>query len=78
MATSASIETNTSMYINALAMKYVKEEQVADLAMPKPRFNQTKQVPYNIQNTNMSFASMQYLQRYNLIPGVNPNVIKGN
>ncbi|XP_014220460.1 uncharacterized protein LOC106648243 [Trichogramma pretiosum] len=62
-----SIETNTSMHMKALAMKYLNEEQLVD--MQKQRVNVMKQAPASIQNSNMSFATMHYLQRYQLLPG---------
>ena len=73
-ATSGSIETNTSIHMKALAMKYLNDDQLADMAMQKTRPNTFKQPP---SNTNMSFATMHYLQRYHLLPGNNSSPMKG-
>ncbi|XP_058797757.1 GATA zinc finger domain-containing protein 14-like [Phymastichus coffea] len=66
---SASIETNTSMHMKALAMKYFNDEQLADFQ--KSRSGTMKHSSSGMQNTNMSFATMHYLQRYHLLPGTN-------
>ncbi|XP_011498138.1 PREDICTED: uncharacterized protein LOC105362396 [Ceratosolen solmsi marchali] len=76
VTTSASIETNTSLHMKALAMKYLNDEQLGDIAFQKPRLPNLKQGHNNIQNTNMSFATMHYLQRYHLLPGTNSNHIQ--
>ncbi|KAJ8682397.1 hypothetical protein QAD02_018189 [Eretmocerus hayati] len=74
--TSASIETNTSMHMKALAMKYLNEEQLTDFTGQKSRPHMMKQIPNNVQSSNMSFATMHYLQRYHLLPGPNPAMAK--
>ena len=63
-------ETNTSMHMKALAMKYLKEEQVCDSMQQKQRRGALKNLMLsNVQGTsNMSFATMRYLQRYQLLP----------
>ncbi|XP_016842304.1 uncharacterized protein LOC100680010 [Nasonia vitripennis] len=70
--TSGGIETNTSIHMKALAKKYLNEEQLADMATQKSRVGGLKTGPNNVQNSNMSFATMHYLQRYQLLPGNNP------
>jgi len=56
-------ETNTSMHMKALALKYLSDEQLADIAWHKQLSN--------MQGTNMSLATMRYLERYQLLPGKN-------
>jgi hypothetical protein len=63
--------------MKALAMKYLNDDQLAEIAFQKPRLGNLKQGNNNIQNTNMSFATMHYLQRYHLLPGTNSNPIQG-
>lgn len=75
-ATSGSFETNTSMHMNALAMKYLNDEQLAEMAPQQPRPGAFKQMPNNVQNANMSFATLHYLQRYQLL-GTNSAPVRG-
>lgn len=64
-------ETNTSMHMKALALKYLSDEQLGELALQ--RQGSVKQLMLsNLQGTNMSFATMRYLERYQLLPGGNP------
>lgn len=60
-------------------MKYLTDQQLSELALQKPKSEALKQMMYsNIQGTNMSFATMHYLQRYHLLPGSNANNLAGN
>ncbi|XP_051173651.1 putative uncharacterized protein DDB_G0282133 [Leptopilina boulardi] len=63
-------ETSTSMHMKALAMKYLKEEQISDgMQQKQKRDALTNVMVSNVQGTtNMSFATMRYLQRYQLLP----------
>ncbi|XP_034184324.2 uncharacterized protein LOC117606217 [Osmia lignaria lignaria] len=71
-ATSAVNETNTSMHMKALALKYLTDEQLAELAVQKQGSTSLKHLMVsNMQGTNMSFATMRYLERYQLLPGKN-------
>ncbi|KAG7211294.1 hypothetical protein KM043_010594 [Ampulex compressa] len=70
--TSAINETSTSMHMKALALKYLSDEQLAELAMQKQGSASLKHMMLsNVQGTNMSFATMRYLERYQLLPGKN-------
>ena len=73
-------ETSTSMHMKALAMKYLKEEQVCDVGQQKQRRGALKNLMLsNVQGTtNMSFATMRYLQRYQLLPESMNGYIEGN
>ncbi|KAK2579381.1 hypothetical protein KPH14_003245 [Odynerus spinipes] len=78
-ATSGITETNTSMHMKALALKYLSDEQLAELAVQKQGSASLKQVMLsNMQGTNMSFATMRYLERYQLLPGKNNAQIEDN
>ncbi|KOC60692.1 SCL-interrupting locus protein like protein [Habropoda laboriosa] len=69
-ATSAVNETNTSMHMKALALKYLTDEQLAELAVQRQGSTSVKHLMVsNVQGTNMSFATMRYLERYQLLPG---------
>ncbi|KAL2715134.1 homeobox protein 13-like isoform X1 [Vespula squamosa] len=71
-ATSGITETNTSMHMKALALKYLSDEQLAELTTQKQGSTSLKQVMLsNMQGTNLSFATMRYLERYQLLPGKN-------
>ncbi|CAK9801831.1 SCL-interrupting locus protein homolog [Anthophora quadrimaculata] len=71
-ATSAVNETNTSMHMKALALKYLTDEQLAELAVQRQGSASVKHLMVsNVQGTNMSFATMRYLERYQLLPGKN-------
>ncbi|XP_050475278.1 putative leucine-rich repeat-containing protein DDB_G0290503 [Bombus huntii] len=70
-ATSAVNETNTSMHMKALALKYLTDEQLAELAVQRQGASVNHLMVSNLQGTNMSFATMRYLQRYQLVPGKN-------
>ncbi|XP_011861808.1 PREDICTED: uncharacterized protein LOC105558630 [Vollenhovia emeryi] len=71
-ATSGVNETNTSMHMKALALKYLSDEQLADIAWQKQESSSLKHVMLsNMQGTNMSLATMRYLERYQLLPGKN-------
>lgn len=71
-ATSAVNETNTSMHMKALALKYLTDEQLAELAIQRQGSASVKHLMVsNMQGTNMSFATMRYLERYQLLPGKN-------
>ncbi|XP_043476200.1 uncharacterized protein LOC122507516 [Leptopilina heterotoma] len=63
-------ETSTSMHMKALAMKYLKEEQISDAVQQKQKRDALSNLMVsNVQGTtNMSFATMRYLQRYQLLP----------
>lgn len=69
-------ETNTSMHMKALALKYLNDEQLADIALHKQESLKHLMVS-NMQGTNLSFATMRYLERYQLIPGKNNIQIEG-
>ncbi|XP_053997189.1 uncharacterized protein LOC128886382 [Hylaeus anthracinus] len=70
--TSAVNETNTSMHMKALALKYLSDEQLAELAVQRQGATSVKHLMVsNVQGTNMSFATMRYLERYQLLPGKN-------
>lgn len=65
-------ETNTSMHMKALALKYLSDEQLADLALHKQESSSLQHLLVsNMQGTNMSLATMRYLERYQLLPGKN-------
>ncbi|KZC09418.1 SCL-interrupting locus protein like protein [Dufourea novaeangliae] len=71
-ATSAVNETNTSMHMKALALKYLTDEQLSELAVQRQGSASVKHLMLsNVQGTNMSFATMRYLERYQLLPGKN-------
>ncbi|XP_014616580.1 PREDICTED: uncharacterized protein LOC106793849 isoform X1 [Polistes canadensis] len=71
-ATSGITERNTSMHMEALALKYLSNEQLAELTTQKQGSASLKQVMLsNMQGTNLSFATMRYLERYQLLPGKN-------
>ncbi|XP_024868481.1 uncharacterized protein LOC112452479 isoform X1 [Temnothorax curvispinosus] len=71
-ATSVVNETNTSMHMKALALKYLSDEQLADIAWHKQESSSLKHLMLsNMQGTNMSLATMRYLERYQLLPGKN-------
>lgn len=77
-ATSGITETNTSMHMKALALKYLSDEQLAELTTQKQGSTSLKQVMLsNMQGTNLSFATMRYLERYQLLPGKNNVQIEG-
>ncbi|XP_076620788.1 uncharacterized protein LOC143341672 [Colletes latitarsis] len=70
--TSTVNETNTSMHMKALALKYLSDEQLAELAVQRQGSASVKHLMVsNVQGTNMSFATMRYLERYQLLPGKN-------
>ncbi|CAD1472564.1 unnamed protein product, partial [Heterotrigona itama] len=69
--TSAVNETNTSMHMKALALKYLSNEQLAELAVQRQGASVKHLMVSNLQGTNMSFATMRYLERYQLVPGKN-------
>ncbi|XP_046624514.1 uncharacterized protein LOC124307132 [Neodiprion virginianus] len=75
-ATSTMSETDTSMHMNALALKYLSDEQLGELALQKHSAETLKHLMVsNVQGTNMSFATMRYLERYQLLPtNNNPQV----
>ncbi|XP_077265436.1 uncharacterized protein LOC143899213 [Temnothorax americanus] len=71
-ATSVVNETNTSMRMKALALKYLSDEQLADIAWHKQESSSLKHLMLsNMQGTNVSLATMRYLERYQLLPGKN-------
>ncbi|KYM80805.1 Fibroblast growth factor receptor 3 [Atta colombica] len=60
-ATSAVNETNTSMHMKALALKYLSDEQLTDIAWHKQESSSLKHFMLsNMQGTNMSLATMPY------------------
>lgn len=70
--TTSANETNTSMHMKALALKYLSDEQLAELAIQRQGSASVKHLMLgNVQATNMSFATMRYLERYQLLPGKN-------
>ncbi|XP_072764546.1 uncharacterized protein [Anoplolepis gracilipes] len=70
--TSVVNETNTSMHMKALALKYLSDEQLADIAVHKQESSSLKSLMVsNMQGTNMSLATMRYLERYKILPGKN-------
>ncbi|XP_043267903.1 protein kinase 4-like [Venturia canescens] len=72
-------ETNTSMHMKTLALKYLSDEQLADLAVHQQGVGATmKQKFLSVQGTNMSFATMNYLQRYCLVSGMHTLNTDGN
>lgn len=65
-------DTNTSMHMKALALKYLSDEQLADIALHKQESSSLKHLLLsNMEGTNMSYATMRYLERYQLLPGKN-------
>lgn len=73
--TSVVNETNTSMHMKALALKYLGDDELTDIALHKQGSSSLKQLMVsNMQGTNMSFATMRYLERYQLLPGRNQDV----
>lgn len=77
-STSVVNETNTSMHMRALALKYLSDEQLAEIALHKQGSSSLKHLMLsNMQGTNMSFATMRYLERYQLLPGRNNIQTKG-
>lgn len=71
-------DTNTSMQMKALALKYLSDEQLTDVALQKQGTSSLKHFMLsNLQGTNMSFATMRYLERYQLLPGRNNAQIAG-
>lgn len=75
--TSAVNETNTSMHMKALALKYLSDEQLAELAVQRQSSSLQHLMVSNVQGTNMSFATMRYLERYQLLPGKNNIQVEG-
>ncbi|XP_032676014.1 uncharacterized protein LOC116846385 [Odontomachus brunneus] len=74
-ATSVVNETNTSMHMKALALKYLGDDELTDIALHKQGSSSLKHLMLsNMQGTNMSFATMRYLERYQLLPGRNQDV----
>ncbi|KMQ96374.1 leucine-rich repeat-containing protein [Lasius niger] len=70
--TSVVNETNTSMHMKALALKYLSDEELADIALHKQESSSLKHLMVsNMQGTNMSLATMRYLERYKILPGKN-------
>jgi len=77
-STSVVNDTNTSMRMKALALKYLSDEQLADVALHKQETSSLKHVLLsNMEGTNMSFATMRYLERYQLLPGKNGAQMEG-
>lgn len=72
-------ETSTSMHMKALAMKYLKEEQISDAVQQKQKRDALSNLMVsNVQGTtNMSFATMRYLQRYQLLPESMNGLVEG-
>ena len=67
-------DTNTSMKIKALALKYLNDEQLTDIAVQRQRTEALKQVVMsNVDDTNLSMATMKYLQKYQLLQGIPTN-----
>ena len=59
--------------MKALALKYLSDEQLADLAVQNQGngpATKNKNIG-NVHSTNMSMATMNYLQRYCLATGTN-------
>ncbi|EFN76909.1 SCL-interrupting locus protein-like protein [Harpegnathos saltator] len=74
-ATSIVNDTNTSMHMKALALKYLSDEELTDIALHKQGSSSLKHLMLsNMQGTNLSFATMRYLERYQLLPGRNQDV----
>lgn len=69
--TSVVNDTNTSMHMKALALKYLSDEQLADIALHKQESSLKQFMVSNMQGTNMSLATMRYLERYKILPGKN-------
>jgi hypothetical protein len=66
------------MRMKALALKYLSDEQLADVALHKQETSSLKHVLLsNMEGTNMSFATMRYLERYQLLPGKNGAQVEG-
>jgi len=66
------------MRMKALALKYLSDEQLADVALHKQETSSLKHVLLsNMEGTNMSFATMRYLERYQLLPGKNGAQMEG-
>lgn len=60
------------MHMKALALKYLNDEQLADIALHKQESSSLKHFMLsNMQGTNMSLATIRYLERYQLLPGKN-------
>ncbi|XP_066589696.1 uncharacterized protein [Prorops nasuta] len=68
--TSGITETNTSMHMKALALKYLSDEQLTEIAAQKQGSMQHLMLS-NVQGPNLSLATMRYLERYQLLPGRN-------
>ncbi|KAL0110859.1 hypothetical protein PUN28_014065 [Cardiocondyla obscurior] len=65
-ATSAANETNISMHMKALALKYLSDEQLADIASHEQESSSLLMLS-NMQGTNMSLATMHYLEKCKLL-----------
>jgi hypothetical protein len=62
-------ESDLSHDADALAMKYLSDEQLSSLAQQrviKPRHSKQNNSMYGIASNHMSFASRKYLERYGL------------
>ncbi|XP_011687997.1 PREDICTED: uncharacterized protein LOC105450066 isoform X2 [Wasmannia auropunctata] len=72
-ASSVVNETNESIHMKALALKYLSDEQLANIACHKQESSKHFMLS-NMQRTmdrNVSLATMRYLERYQLLPGKN-------
>lgn len=72
-STTTLAESNTSMHMKALALKYLSDEQLADLAVQRQGNSSVAKhkMLTSMHGTNMSLATMNYLQRYCLASGMN-------
>lgn len=69
--TNAAGETNTSMKMQALAMKYLDDNELAgfaEFAIQKQQNKSWKQMMNNGDENNFSIATMKYLQKYQILP----------
>lgn len=77
-------DSDGSADMDALAMKYLKDDQLADLAKLQGRGNKLDKLAMaassNVslwQHNNMSFASRKYLERYGLVDSRNQSMAAG-
>ena len=71
-------DSECSMEMDVLAMKYLKDDQLAELARPgrrKSRHNTMPVTPSKSSVSNMSLTSRKYLERYGILDGDNQSAI---
>ncbi|XP_063229924.1 uncharacterized protein LOC134535023 isoform X3 [Bacillus rossius redtenbacheri] len=88
VAVNNSNESELSLRMNALALKYLKDDQLTEFARLSAggakgpeRLQDVTVYGMATQTTNLSFATMRYLERYHLIPpsenAVGANMVSG-